>query len=55
MIVKYPTVDELLMNFGNLSEAVAILINGLKEKQDPEYVLYLWDKFRKQDNPYPKN
>ena len=46
MIVKNPTVDELLLNFPNLAEAVSILINGLKENKNPKYVLHLWDEAR---------
>ena len=46
MIVKNPTVDELLLNFPNLAEAVSILINGLKENKNPKYVLFLWDEAR---------
>ena len=49
MIVKNPTVDELLLNFPNLAEAVSILINGLKESKNPKYVLYLWDEARQDD------
>ena len=49
MIVKNPTVDELLLNFPNLAEAVSILINGLKENKNPKYVLYLWDEARQDD------
>lgn len=52
MIVKNPTIDELLRNFPNLSNAVRILIEGLQNKTDPSYVLYLWDKARKDDWEY---
>lgn len=49
MIIKNPTIDELLINFPNLCDAVRILIEGLEQGKDPEYVLYLWDKTRKND------
>jgi hypothetical protein len=49
MIIKNPTIDELLINFPNLCDAVRILIEGLEQGKDPEYVLYLWDKARKND------
>lgn len=49
MIVKNPTVDELLNNYPNLHEAVNILIQGLKEGQNASTLLYYWDEFRKQD------
>ena len=49
MSIKNPTIDDLLINFPNLSDAVRILIEGLEQGKDPEYVLYLWDKARKDD------
>ena len=47
MIIKNPTIDDLLITFPNLSDAVHILIEGLEQGKDSEYVLYLWDKARK--------
>ena len=52
MIVKNPTINDLLVHFPNLSNAVRILIEGLQNKTDPDYVLYLWDKARKDDWEY---
>ena len=52
MIVKNPTIDDLLMHFPNLSDAVRILIEGLQNKTDPGCVLYLWDKARKTTGEY---
>ena len=49
MIVKNPTIDDLLIHFPNLSDAVRILIEGLQNKTKPDYVLYLWDEARKDD------
>ena len=52
MMVENPTIDDLLVHFPNLSNAVRILIEGLQNKTDPSYVLYLWDKARKDDCEY---
>lgn len=49
MIIKNPSIDELLQNFPNLGDAVRILIEGLQQETPPDYVLYLWDKARKED------
>ena len=49
MIIKNPTIDDLLINFPNLSDAVRILIEGLEQGKTPKYVLYLWDEARKDD------
>ncbi len=49
MIIKNPTIDELLQNFPNLGDAVRILIEGLQQKTPPNYVLHLWDKAREED------
>ena len=49
MIIKNPTIDDLLVHFPNLSNAVRILIEGLQNKTDPKSVLYLWDKAREDD------
>ena len=49
MIIKNPTIDDLLTNFPNLNAAVRILIEGLEQGTNPEYVLYLWDEARKDD------
>ena len=52
VIIKNPTIDDLLRNFPNLSDAVRILIEGLQNKTNPDYVLYLWDEKRKEDTGF---
>ena len=49
MIIKNPTIDDLLTNFPNLNAAVRILIEGLEQGTNPRRVLYLWDEARKDD------
>lgn len=49
MIIKNPTIDDLLTNFPNLNAAVRILIEGLEQGRNTRYVLYLWDEARKDD------
>ena len=49
MIIKNPTIDDLLTNFPNLNAAVRILIEGLEQGTNPRCVLYLWDEARKDD------